>query len=224
VTTVLLAEDDAEIAGPLGRAIEREGHQVIVVDNGAAALQVAAREPLSLVVLDIGLPQRDGLDVCRTLRAEGRDVPVLMLTARTGEMDVVIGLDAGADDYVGKPFRVGEVLARVRALLRRSVQGRIQVGPIQLETASRRLLVGGTEVALAYKEFELLRVLMSHAGQVVSRETIWDEVWPGIADRNSKTLDMHMSWLRRKLSAAAEGGDSLITTLRGVGFRYNGTT
>ncbi len=226
VTTVLLAEDDQAIAVPLARALEREGYEVVSVDDGPKALDIAIHGQVSMIVLDLGLPTYDGLEVCRRIRAAGKEIPVLMLTARTDEMDVVVGLDAGADDYVGKPFRVSEVLARVRALLRRATPDLLQVNGVQLDTGARRVFVEDAEVVLSFKEFELLRLLMANAGQVVPRERILAEVWPDLEQKNSKTLDMHMSWLRRKLAgpeAAAAGGtpESLIATIRGLGFRFN---
>lgn len=219
---MLLAEDDLAIAEPLARALEREGYEVLSVDDGPSALHLATHVPVSLIVLDLGLPTWDGLDVCRRLRAAGKEIPVLMLTARTDEMDVVVGLDAGADDYVGKPFRVSEVLARVRALLRRTAPDLLQISGVQLDVGARRVFVDTTEVVLAFKEFELLRLLMINAGQVVTRDRILAEVWPDLEQKNSKTLDMHMSWLRRKLAGPeASGGESLIATVRGLGFRFN---
>ena len=226
MTTVLLAEDDQAIAVPLARALEREGYDVIAVDDGPKALEIATHGQVSMIVLDLGLPTYDGLEVCRRIRAAGKEIPVLMLTARTDEMDVVVGLDAGADDYVGKPFRVSEVLARVRALLRRATPDLMHVNGVQLDTGARRVFVDDAEVVLSFKEFELLRLLMANAGQVVPRERILAEVWPDLEQKNSKTLDMHMSWLRRKLagpeaSTTAGTPESLIATIRGLGFRFN---
>jgi DNA-binding response OmpR family regulator len=215
---VLLVEDDTSIAVPLSRALQREGHEVLVVGDGYSALSCAGHQRVDLLVLDLGLPGMDGLDVCRRLRRTRPDLPVLMLTARTDEVDFVVGLDAGADDYVAKPFRLAELLARVRALLRRSVPDTpeaLEVGGVRMDLAGRRVLVEGAEIALANKEFELLRVLLSRPGQVVSREEILREVWKDPELKNSKTLDMHMSWLRRKI------GSSRIVTVRGVGFRFD---
>jgi DNA-binding response OmpR family regulator len=215
VTTVLLAEDDTGIAQPLSRALQREGYQVTVVEDGPSALVRAGEAEVDLLVLDLGLPELDGLDVCRRLRRIRSDLPVLMLTARTDEVDFVVGLDAGADDYVAKPFRLAELLARVRALLRRSAPDTLEAGGVTMDLAARRVLVEGTEVGLANKEFELLRVLLSRSGQVISREEILRDVWHDPELKTSKTLDMHMSWLRRKI------GSGRITTIRGVGFRFN---
>jgi DNA-binding response OmpR family regulator len=169
VTTVLLAEDDAAIAEPLSRALQREGYEVSVADDGLVALEHVRGGGVDLLVLDLGLPGMDGLEVCRRIRLEVPDLPVLMLTARTDEVDFVVGLDAGADDYVSKPFRLAELLARVRALLRRLTPETVEVGGVRMELSGRRVLVDGTEVGLANKEFELLRVLLLRAGQVVTR-------------------------------------------------------
>lgn len=216
VTTVLLAEDDAAIAEPLSRALQREGYAVDVAVDGVAALERLGHGDVDLLVLDLGLPGMDGLEVCRRVRAEQPDLPVLMLTARTDEVDFVVGLDAGADDYVGKPFRLAELLARVRALLRRLTPETVEVAGVRMELSGRRVLVDGAEVGLANKEFELLRVLLLRAGQVVTRDEILREVWHDPDMKTSKTLDMHMSWLRRKI-----GGERRIATVRGVGFRFN---
>ena len=216
MTTVLLAEDDAAIAEPLSRALQREGYEVAVAADGLIALEHVRGGGVDLLVLDLGLPGMDGHEVCRRIRLEVPDLPVLMLTARTDEVDFVVGLDAGADDYVGKPFRLAELLARVRALLRRLTPETVEVGGVRMELSGRRVLVDGAEIGLANKEFELLRVLLLRAGQVVTREEILREVWNDPDLKTSKTLDMHMSWLRRKI-----GGERRIATVRGVGFRFN---
>lgn len=223
---MLVVEDDPAISRPLTRALEREGHDVAAAATGTEALAVLdapAHADVTLVILDLGLPDLDGLEVCRRIRAGGRDVPVLMLTARTDEADFVVGLDAGADDYVAKPFRMAELLARVRALLRRRMPSLLEVNGVRVDASARRVEVDGTEVVLANKEFELLRVMMSRAGQVVTREEILAEVWNDPALKASKTLDMHMSWLRRKLAAARRTPDAgnPISTVRGVGFRFD---
>lgn len=193
-----------------------------VLEDGPATLQEAASGEVDLLVLDLGLPGMDGLEVCRRLRTQGRGVPVLMLTARTDEVDFVVGLDAGADDYVAKPFRLAELLARIRALLRRGSPENLEAGGVRLELTARRVLVDENEVQLANKEFELLRVLMQHAGQVVTREEILSKVWPEPARKGSKTLDMHISWLRRKLGDGnGRTDEQRIATVRGVGFRFN---
>ncbi|GAB2981666.1 response regulator transcription factor [Saccharothrix stipae] len=217
---VLLAEDDPAIAEPLSRALQREGYQVQVVADGPGALDAAEHNGIDLLVLDLGLPGMDGLEVCRRLRAGGRGLPVLMLTARSDEVDFVVGLDAGADDYVAKPFRLAELMARIRALLRRRSPGTLEVNGVRMDLAARRVTVDGMEVQLANKEFELLRVLIQRAGQVVHRDEILSEVWNDPELKSSKTLDMHMSWLRRKLGDA-RSVERRIATVRGVGFRFN---
>jgi DNA-binding response OmpR family regulator len=219
----LLAEDDEAIAAPLSRALGREGYLVTVESFGPAVLDRALHGEHDLLILDLGLPGMDGLEVCRQVRASGADLAVLMLTARTDEVDFVVGLDAGADDYVGKPFRLAELLARVRALLRRSGIGdeAVEIGGIRLEPQARRVLVNGHEVNLANKEYELLKVLIDRAGQVVPREAILREVWGDADLRGSKTLDMHMSWLRRKIGDEGPVAERRIVTVRGVGFRFN---
>lgn len=219
---VLLAEDDASIADPLSRALQREGYEVEVVGDGHRALEVASTSHPDLLVLDLGLPGIDGLEVCRRLRAAGRSLPVLMLTARADEVDFVVGLDAGADDYVAKPFRLAELLARIRALLRRQAPGAIDVNGVRMDLAARVVTVDGVEITLANKEFELLRVLIQRAGKVVTRDEILIEVWSDPELKSSKTLDMHMSWLRRKLGEGGPGpAERRIATVRGVGFRFN---
>lgn len=216
---VLLAEDDATISDPLSRALRREGYAVDVAEDGRAALTLAEGEAPDLVVLDIGLPYLDGLEVCRRMRQEGLTCPVLILTARGDEVDTVVGLDAGADDYVTKPFRLAELLARVRALLRRGNDNR-DVGdrPIAVDIKARRAFFRGQEVSLTAKEFDLLRVLTREEGRVVPRETLMLEVWDSWFG-STKTLDMHISVLRRKLGDDANS-PRYIVTVRGVGFRF----
>lgn len=225
MTDVLLAEDDEAIAAPLSRALGREGYTVTVERTGPDALARALGGSFDLLILDLGLPGMDGLEVCRQIRASTSELAVLMLTARTDEVDFVVGLDAGADDYVSKPFRLAELMARVRALLRRrgptAEDTPIEVGGLRLEPAARRVLLDGTEISLANKEYELLKILLDHAGQVVSRETILREVWGDVELRGSKTLDMHMSWLRRKIGDEGPVAERRIATVRGVGFRIN---
>jgi DNA-binding response OmpR family regulator len=220
MTRVLLVEDDPGIAEPLARALRREGYEVDVREDGRAALE-GAREHPDLVVLDLGLPHVDGLEVCRRMRADGRTMPVLILTARADEVDTVVGLDAGADDYVTKPFRLAELLARVRALLRRTPEG---AGPsdaedVRIDPDGRRAWFLGEQLQLTAKEFDLLRVLMREQGRVVTREQLMKEIWDTTWFGSTKTLDMHISVLRKKL------GDDVaqpryISTVRGLGFRF----
>jgi len=225
LTNVLLAEDDAAIAEPLARALTREGYGCEVVSTGADALEKALDSRYELLILDLGLPVLDGLEVCRRVRAQRPALAVLMLTARTDEVDFVVGLDAGADDYVGKPFRLAELLARVRALLRRRQPGDgdevLEGGEIRLDARARRVLADGQDLTLANREFDLLRFLMERAGEVVTREEILTEVWGSADLRSSKTLDMHISWLRRKIGDDRHSRPRHIVTVRGVGFRFD---
>ena len=222
MTRVLLAEDDAAIAEPLARALRREGYDVDVHGDGPSAL-AAAREGVDLVVLDLGLPGMDGLDVCRELRAGSSTVPVLVLTARADEVDTVVGLDAGADDYVTKPFRLAELLARARAQLRRGTVEPAVPARVRIDVDARLAYLDDEVVALTAKEFDLLRVLLREAGRVVPREQIMREVWDADWYGSTKTLDMHVSWLRRKLGDDA-GQPRFISTVRGVGFRFERET
>jgi DNA-binding response OmpR family regulator len=222
---ILLVEDDDGIARPLTAALRGDGHEVIRVATGREALERATRG-VSAVVLDLGLPDLDGVEVCRRLRSVVPDVPVLMLTARTSEADVVVGLDAGADDYVTKPFRLAELLARLRALLRRAGQAaavagdeRVQAQDVVVDPVARRAWRGDTELELAPKEFDLLALLVAHAGEALTRERIMAAVWDATWYGSTKTLDMHVSWLRRKLGDDA-ANPRYLSTIRGVGFRF----
>ena len=221
---ILVVEDDAAIAIPLGRALESEGYAVRLAGDAAGAIDLALDLPVpDLVLLDLGLPDLDGVHLARQLRGVLPLAVIVMLTARVAEVDVVVGLDAGADDYVTKPFRLGELLARVRAHLRRGVVDEraapLSVAGVVVDPAARRCTVEGVVVALRPREFDLLVELVRRAGDAVSRDdlmtTVWDAHWYG----STKTLDMHVSALRRKLGAL--GVDpATITTLRGFGYRY----
>jgi DNA-binding response OmpR family regulator len=218
MTRVLLVEDDASIADPLARALKREGYEVDVYGDGPSALE-GADEGADLMVLDLGLPGMDGLEVCRQMRAMGSDVPVLVLTARADEVDTVVGLDAGADDYVTKPFRLAELLARVRALLRRGGGDGDRTPAVRIDQQGRRAFLDDRELQLTAKEFDVLRVLVREAGRVVPREQLLREVWAQRWLGSTKTLDMHISWLRRKLGDDV-ASPRYIKTVRGVGFRF----
>lgn len=220
MTRVVLAEDDPAISEPLARALLREGYTVDVAADGPRALS-SARAGTDLLILDLGLPEMDGLEVCRRLRADGSTVPILVLTARADEVDTVVGLDAGADDYVTKPFRLAELLARARALLRRGLPELSPSEPhVRIDTEARRAWFGDTELQLAPKEFDLLAVLVREEGKVVPRDQIMKEVWGTRWMSSTKTLDMHISVLRRKLGDDA-AAPTFITTVRGVGFRFD---
>jgi DNA-binding response OmpR family regulator len=219
MTRVLLAEDDPAISEPLARALRREGYEVDVRADGRAALEGVKENP-DLVVLDLGLPYIDGLEVCRRIRADNHPVPVLILTARADEVDLVVGLDAGADDYVTKPFRLAELLARVRALLRRNaVDPGSADAVVRIDPEGRRAFFNEEELQLTAKEFDLLRVLVREQGKVVSREQLMREIWDTVWFGSTKTLDMHISVLRRKLGDDA-AQPRYIATVRGVGFRF----
>jgi DNA-binding response OmpR family regulator len=215
VANMLVVEDDEAISEPLVRALVREGHEVAAAATGESALELAGGTEFDLVVLDVGLPGIDGIEVCRRL-SERRPRPViLMLTARSSELDEVLGLDAGADDYLTKPFTLSVLAARVRALLRRGAPGTAEVGGVRVDTASRRAWRDGDELELSPKEFDLLALLVGRAGEAVHREEIMDRVWDENWWGPTKTLDTHIGWLRRKL-----GDPERITTVRGVGFRF----
>ncbi|TWH31432.1 DNA-binding response OmpR family regulator [Isoptericola variabilis J7] len=176
------------------------------------------------MVLDLGLPDMDGLDVAREIRAKGLSVPVLVLTARADEVDLVVGLDAGADDYVTKPFRLAELLARVRALLRRThgettEDEELRAQDVRVDVAAHRAFQGERELHLTTKEFDLLKVLVANAGSVVLRDTLMRDVWGSDPVGSTKTLDMHVSWLRRKLGDDANS-PRYVSTVRGLGFRF----
>jgi DNA-binding response OmpR family regulator len=221
---ILVVEDDPVIGGGLAQALEGQGYEVDWAENGGDALRWAARLAYDLMLLDLGLPDIDGVTLCGQLRTTQPQTTILMLTARTSEIDVVVGLDSGADDYLTKPFRLGELTARIRAHLRRSQletvkPARFVVGSLVLDRDARRVWQGDDEVELRPKEFDLLTLLMASAGSAVTRETImaevWDEHWYG----STKTLDMHISALRRKLGDSVDA-TRMITTLRGVGYRF----
>ena len=221
MTKLLLVEDDTAISGPLLRALGREGYDVQLAEAGRDALE-AMQGGIDVVILDLGLPDIDGLDVARQARANGWDFPILILTARSEEVDMVVGLDAGADDYVTKPFRLAELLARVRAVLRRAEAGEgdvIRIKDLIIDVPGHRVLREGVELGISGKEYDLLVFLVRNAGQAVSRTEISRHVWGVTGDDASKNLDMHVSWLRRKLGdAVAE--PRYISTIRGLGFRF----
>ncbi len=221
---LLLVEDDEAIAEPLARALRRDGHDVNRVADGRLALDEARTGRIDLIILDLGLPDIDGLEVCRRIRALDVNVPVLMLTARASEVDAVVGLDSGANDYVAKPFRLAELLARVRAHTRQSpapIAIALASG-VRVDPGSRRAWLDEEELTLTVKEFDLLHLLVAEAGKVVTRERVMAEVWDEHWSGSTKTLDMHVSWLRRKLGDDA-GASRLITTVRGIGLRFEQT-
>ncbi len=216
--SLLVVEDDEAIGRSLVQALTGQGATVGWARNARDALRLAATTT-DLVLLDLGLPDDDGLEVCRQLRGRYPHLDIVVVTARTEEIDVVVGLDAGADDYISKPFRLAELLARIRARLRRqeTEPTAVEVGPLHLDLAARRCILDGGEVELRAKEFDLLATLALDAGHVVGRRRLLAELWDQHFDTTSKSLDMHVSALRRKLDRP--GQPSLLTTVRGVGYR-----
>jgi DNA-binding response OmpR family regulator len=223
---VLVVEDEEDIAFPLVRTLEREGYDVTWVDSGQTALDSLKSEPAAVVILDLGLPDMDGLEVCRRARDAGYDGAIMIVTARAGELDRVVGLDYGADDYLAKPFGLAELQARVRALLRRTSasSGANAVDAddngLRIDVDARRVYAGAEEVPLTGKEFEVLNILAANRDKVVSRgrlmADVWDENWYG----STKTLDVTIGRLRQKLEGV--GVTERVVAVRGVGFRLEG--
>jgi two-component system response regulator RegX3 len=230
--TILMVEDETSITEPLAEALDREGFDTRVAGTVADAIQAAGEEMPDLVLLDVMLPDGSGYDVARTLRERSK-VPIIMLTARGEETDRVVGLELGADDYIVKPFSAREVAARIRAVLRRTGDGAsaapaaaaptphaaLDLGPVKLDPARREATANGRDLDLTRKEFELLELLMREAGTVISRERLIDEVWDVNWFGSTKTLDVHVSSLRRKLGDDSQN-PRFIHTVRGVGFRF----
>jgi DNA-binding response OmpR family regulator len=222
---VLVVEDERDIAFPLVRTLEREGYDVAWVGTGREVLDVVGRAPADVVILDLSLPDMDGLDVCRSLRETGYDGAIIIVTARTGELDRVVGLDSGADDYLTKPFGLAELQARVRALLRRTrppdVGSARHGSDLRVDVDGRRVYAGEAEIRLTSKEFDVLSVLDAHRDKVVPRgrlmSEVWDENWYG----STKTLDVTIGRLRQKLEQA--GLPDRVVAVRGVGFRLEHT-
>lgn len=232
---ILMVEDDDAIAEPLARALGREGYEIARAANGAEALEMASgTNPVDLVLLDLGLPDMDGLDVCRRLRAGGFEAGIMILTARGGELDRVVGLDVGADDYLSKPFSLSELLARSRALLRRAnrplgattdpvaeasapTSPAPVAGGLRVEADARRVWIDDAELALTAKEFDVLLRLDAQRGSVVTREVLMSEVWDENWFGSTKTLDTTVGRLRQKLQDSH--APVALNTVRGVGFR-----
>jgi two-component system response regulator MprA len=216
---ILVVEDDHAVRDALERALSFEGYAVDVARDGAVALSMIREGEYDLIVLDVMMPHLDGLETCRRIRAGGDDIPILMLTARTAVNDRVEGLDAGADDYVAKPFSLDELLARIRALLRRSlgdVSGMLKVDDLVIDPGARTAIRGGREMNLTKTEFDLLYLLALTPGLVLDRDRIYDEIWGIDFATSSNSLDVYIGYLRRKTEES--GGSRIIQTVRGVGY------
>jgi two-component system, OmpR family, response regulator RegX3 len=226
---ILFVEDELSISEPFSKALAREGFEPHVAGTAARALELAESLDPDLILLDLHLPDGDGRDVCRAIRARS-GVPIIILTARGTETDRIVGLELGADDYVVKPFSGAEVIARIRAVLRRAKptaaaddapEAPITIDDLHVDLAARRATLDNEELALSRKEFDLLAELMRNAGRVVTREDLMDRVWDENWFGSTKTLDVHVRWLRGKLGETAENAHYL-QTVRGVGFRFRG--
>ncbi|WKZ83731.1 MAG: response regulator transcription factor [Acidimicrobiia bacterium] len=220
MSKVLVVEDDAAVRRSVERALGFEGYEVVTAEDGRAGLAAAAMSFPDVIVLDVMMPNMDGLETCRRLREAGDRTPILMLTARHEVADRVAGLDAGADDYLVKPFGVEELLARVRALLRRASpedpSERIRVADLVLDPAARTVKRGEREIDLTKTEFDLLELMMRNARIVLSRDLIYDRIWGIDFETTSNSLDVYVGYLRRKTET--EGEPRLIHTVRGVGY------
>jgi DNA-binding response OmpR family regulator len=221
---ILVVEDDRKVAGFIEMGLREEGYAVDLARDGDEAIVLAHVNDYDAILLDLMLPKKNGLQVAAELRREGRTTPILMLTARDATEDVVRGLDAGADDYLTKPFKFDELLARLRALVRRGGATRVErltAGPLELDRLKHQAYVGGRSLDLTPREFQLLEHFMMHKDDVVRRTELLEKVWDMHFDPESNVVDVHVGNLRRKLREA--GYDGLIKTVRGVGFRLNGS-
>jgi len=221
---ILVVEDDRKVAGFIEMGLREEGYAVDLARDGDEAIVLAHVNDYDAILLDLMLPKKNGLQVASELRREGRTTPILMLTARDATEDVVRGLDAGADDYLTKPFKFDELLARLRALVRRGGATRVErlaAGPLELDRLKHQAYVGGRSLDLTPREFQLLEHFMMHKEDVVRRTELLEKVWDMHFDPESNVVDVHVGNLRRKLREA--GYDGLIKTVRGVGFRLNGS-
>ncbi|MBE9478932.1 MAG: response regulator transcription factor [Chloroflexi bacterium] len=224
MTSILVVEDEATVRETLALNLRAEGYEVLTAENGEIGLRMARETDLDLIVLDVMLPELDGLTVCRVLRKEG-NVPIILLTARGTETDKIVGLESGADDYIVKPFSLGEFLARVRAALRRgrsmAPSTDLVSGDLRLDLVSRRVYLMEEELQLAPREFELLATLMRNHGAVLTRELLLTQVWGDNFIGDSRTVDVHINWLRQKIEADPSSPER-IQTVRGVGYRFEG--
>ena len=224
MTSILVVEDEKSLSEPLAYLLRREGYDVAVVDNGLSAVEAFTEGPPDLMLLDLMLPGLSGTEVCRQVRLTS-SLPIIMLSAKDAEVDIVVGLELGADDYVTKPYSSRELLARIKAVLRRRAQepepegGVLGYHEISLDTDRHQLFVRGAAVSLPLKEFELLELLMSNAGRVLTRGQIIDRVWGSDYFGDTKTLDVHIKRLRSKVELSPSD-PTLIVTVRGLGYRF----
>ena len=216
---LLVVEDDPDMARLLRRGLEAEGYDVTAVDNGVDALITLRDHPVDAMAVDVMLPGMSGFELCRRVRESGRTMPVLLLTARDAVEDRVYGLDSGADDYLTKPFAFAELAARLRALLRRDASAKptLRVGKLTIDSLEHKASVDGRQVAFSPREFSLVRLLATHAGEMVTRNDILDDIWGDHEHIDQNVLDQYVSYVRRKLDASATG--IRIATVRGLGYR-----
>lgn len=228
MTHILIVEDESALSEPLSFLLEREGYQVSVAPDGRSALERFDAEPVDLVLLDLMLPGWPGTEVCRELRVRG-SVPIIMVTAKDSEVDIVVGLELGADDYLTKPYSTRELLARIRAVLRRRSDlldfddSVLTIGRVRLDVERHTVEVAGTPVALPLKEFDLLEVLMRNAGRVLTRGQLIDRVWGSDYFGDTKTLDVHIKRIRTKIEVVPSSPTQLVT-VRGLGYRFESAT
>jgi two-component system response regulator RegX3 len=224
VTRILIVEDEPSLSEPLSFLLRREGYDTEIAADGREALAAFDRDPADLVLLDLMLPGLSGTEVCRELRTRS-SVPIIMLTAKDSEVDIVVGLELGADDYVTKPYSTRELLARIRAVLRRRVEvddldeSVLEVGPVRMDVDRHAVSVGGGEVAMPLKEFELLELLLRNAGRVLTRGQLIDRVWGADYFGDTKTLDVHIKRIRSKIESDPSQ-PTLLLTVRGLGYRF----
>ena len=225
MTSILIVEDEASLAEPLAYLLAREGYETEIAADGIAALTSFDRHPPDLVLLDLMLPGIPGTEVCREIRTRSQ-VPIIMLTAKDSEVDIVVGLELGADDYMTKPYSSRELLARIRAVLRRRVEpdvdpGILDAGPVRMDIDRHTVSVDGRDIAMPLKEFELLELLMRNAGRVLTRGQLIDRVWGADYVGDTKTLDVHVKRLRAKIEADPANPVRLVT-VRGLGYKLEG--
>ena len=229
MTTILIVEDEESLAEPLAYLLQKEGFETLLATDGTAALELFSDEVVDLVLLDLMLPGMSGTDVCRKLRSES-DVPIIMVTARDSEIDKVVGLELGADDYVTKPYSTRELVARIRAVLRRGPEVEeldelddqiLEAGRVRMDVERHTVLVDGQPVAMPLKEFDLLEYLMRNAGRVLTRGQLIDRIWGADYVGDTKTLDVHVKRLRTKIEAEPSK-PKLLVTVRGLGYKFEG--